>query len=100
IRDATVTGVQTCALPIYPPSRIRVRGYGFLTELRREHEVTVMTQCMSEQELTDAEALRSQGYKVIVAQESKQQAALRSGRALLRDRKSTRLNSSHGSISY
>src|SRR5438552_11383529 len=67
----------------YPPSRIRVRGYGFLTELRREHEVTVMTQCMSEQELTDAEALRSQGYKVIVAQESKQQAALRSGRALL-----------------
>ncbi len=67
----------------YPPSRIRVRGYGFLTELQHEHEVTVMTQCISEQELANAEALRSQGYKVIVVQESKRQAALRSGRALL-----------------
>jgi sugar transferase (PEP-CTERM/EpsH1 system associated) len=67
----------------YPPSRIRVRGYGFLTELHHEHEVTVMTQCISEQELANAEALRSQGYKVIVVQESKRQATLRSGRALL-----------------
>ncbi len=67
----------------YPPSRIRVRGYGFLTELHHEHEVSVMTQCISEQELANAEALRSQGYKVIVVQESKRQAAMRSGRALL-----------------
>jgi sugar transferase (PEP-CTERM/EpsH1 system associated) len=67
----------------YPPSRIRVRGYGFLTELQREHEVTVMTQCVSEQELVDANALRNQGYKVVVVRESKRQAALRSGRALL-----------------
>src|SRR5713101_3735506 len=67
----------------YPPSRIRVRGYGFLTELQREHEVTVMTQCVSEQELVDADALRNQGYKVVVVQESKRQATLRSGRALL-----------------
>jgi sugar transferase (PEP-CTERM/EpsH1 system associated) len=66
----------------YPPSRIRVRGYGFLTELQREHEVTVLTQCASEQELADAEALRNQGYKVKVVQESKRQAVLRSGRAL------------------
>ena len=66
----------------YPPSRIRVRGYGFLTELQREHEVTVLTQCASEQELADAEALRNQGYTLIVVQEPKRQAALRSGRAL------------------
>ena len=37
----------------YPPSRIRVRGYGFLTQLQRKHEVTVVTQCASEQELAD-----------------------------------------------
>lgn len=66
----------------YPPSRIRVRGYGFLAELRREHDVTVMTQCASEQEMADVEVLRTQGHTVLVVQESKRQAALRSGRAL------------------
>ncbi len=69
----------------YPPSRIRVRGYGFLAELQREHEVTVMTQCASEQELADVEVLRTQGHKVFVVQEPKRQAALRSGRALFSD---------------
>jgi sugar transferase (PEP-CTERM/EpsH1 system associated) len=66
----------------YPPSRIRVRGYGFLKELQRKHEVTVLTQCASEQELADAEVLRNQGFTVIVVQESKRHSALRSGRAL------------------
>src|SRR5947207_9339874 len=67
----------------YPPSRIRVRGYGFLTHLQQKHEVTVITQCASEQELADVGALRSQGYEVEVAQESKRRAMLRSGLALL-----------------
>lgn len=67
----------------YPPSRIRVRSYGFLTQLRREHEVTIATQVASEQELTDVEALRTQGFAVVTTEESKRQAALRSGMALL-----------------
>ena len=66
----------------YPPSRIRVRGYGFLKELHRKHEVTVLTQCSSEQELADVEVLRNQGFQVIAVQESKRYSALRSGRAL------------------
>jgi sugar transferase (PEP-CTERM/EpsH1 system associated) len=66
----------------YPPSRIRVRGYGFLTQLRRIHEVTVITQCISERELADVESLRSLGYEVLVVQESKRSAALRGGLAL------------------
>ena len=66
----------------HPPSRIRVRGYGFLAQLQREHEVTVLTQCASEQELADVEALRNQGYEVEVVHESKKQAMLRSGLAL------------------
>ena len=66
----------------YPPSRIRVRSYGFLTQLSQEHEVTIVTQCASEQELADVMALRSQGKEVVVVQESKRQAALRSGFAL------------------
>jgi polysaccharide biosynthesis protein PslH len=67
----------------YPPSRIRVRGYGFLAQLQRGHEVTIVTQCISEQELADVEALRSQGYEVYVVWESKRQAVLRGGVALL-----------------
>lgn len=66
----------------YPPSRIRVRGHGFLTQLQREHKVTVLTLCVSEQELADVEALRDQGHEVVVVQESKQRALLRSGRGL------------------
>jgi polysaccharide biosynthesis protein PslH len=70
------------AMP-YPPSRIRVRGYGFLTHLQHAHEVTIVTQCNSEQEQTDVETLRNQGYEVVVVQEQKVRSALRSGLALL-----------------
>ncbi len=70
----------------YPPSRIRVRGYGFLAQLHSHHEVTVATQCASEQELADVEALRRQGYEVLAVVQSKRQAALRSGVALLSSR--------------
>lgn len=66
----------------YPPSRIRVRGYGFLTQLHDQHEVTIVTQCASVQELADVEALRGHGYEVLVVEESKQWAALRGGLAL------------------
>jgi len=66
----------------YPPSRIRVRGYGFLTQLQHEHEITIMTQCASEQEMADVQKLRSQGCEVMVVQESKRRAMLRSGLAL------------------
>ena len=70
----------------YPPSRIRVRGYGFLTQLQREHDVTVATQCSSEQELADVETLRSQGSEVLVVQESKRQAMLHTGLAFFSTR--------------
>ncbi len=67
----------------YPPSRIRVRSHGFLTQLQREHEVTIATQIASEQELADVETLRTQGFEVVSVEESKRQAVLRSGMALL-----------------
>jgi polysaccharide biosynthesis protein PslH len=70
----------------YPPSRIRVRGYGFLTHLRDDHHVTVLTQCASPREQADVETLRSQGYELLVVEESKRRAALRSGLALLGSR--------------
>ncbi|HLI07675.1 MAG TPA: glycosyltransferase [Ktedonobacteraceae bacterium] len=70
----------------YPPSRIRVRGYEFLRQLRRKHEVTVLAQCASEQEVADAEKLRQQGYDVRLVEESKMRSAFRSGSALVRSR--------------
>jgi sugar transferase (PEP-CTERM/EpsH1 system associated) len=66
----------------YPPSRIRVRGYGFLTQLQRAHQVTIMAQCASEQELADVEKLRGQGYEVLAVQESKMRSASQSAMAL------------------
>lgn len=67
----------------YPPSRIRVRGYGLLAQLQKRHDVTIAAQCSSEQERADVEALRKQGFEVVVVDESKKQAALRSGLAAL-----------------
>ncbi len=66
----------------YPPSRIRVRSYGFLAQLHEQHEVTVMTQCASEKELADVEALRRQGYEVLVVEESRRKSAVRAGLGL------------------
>ena len=66
----------------YPPSRIRVRGYGFLTQLQRAHQVTIMAQCASEQELADVEKLRGQGYEVLAVLESKMRSAGQSAMAL------------------
>lgn len=67
----------------YPPSRIRVRGYGLLAQLAAKHEVTIAAQCSSQQERADAQALRGQGFEVVVVDESKRQAAMRSGLAAL-----------------
>lgn len=66
----------------YPPSRIRVRAYGFLSQLQQQHEVTIVAQCASERDMADVQVLRGQGYEVIEVQESRRQAVLRSGLAL------------------
>jgi glycosyltransferase involved in cell wall biosynthesis len=66
----------------YPPSRIRVRGYGFLTQLHRSHEVTILAQCASQQEYADAEKLRSQGFEVLTVGESRLRSARQSAFAL------------------
>jgi len=67
----------------HPPSRIRVRSYGFLTQLKRAHDVTLVTQCVSEKEWADVERLRDQGFEVVAVQESRRQAIARTGLALL-----------------
>ena len=66
----------------YPPSRVRVRGYSFLDQLRQHHDVTIVTQCASLSEVADVEKLCEQGYEVVMVKESKSTSALRSGLAL------------------
>ncbi|GCE23427.1 glycosyltransferase [Dictyobacter kobayashii] len=66
----------------YPPSRIRVRAYGFVQQLCREHEVTILTQSSNAQEWRDCLALQQQGFEVIVVSEPRSYALARSGLAL------------------
>jgi sugar transferase (PEP-CTERM/EpsH1 system associated) len=66
----------------YPPSRIRVRGYELLRQLKRQHEVTIITQSASQQELADVEHLRTQGYEVVVVHESKRESMQHTALAL------------------
>src|SRR5207245_5470540 len=96
IRDATVTGVQTCALPIFRAATRRV----------------------SETENADLQRLRRSGLRDVRRHEPAAILLIRnpefgiwnsyafqlpnphSKLLFSPDRKSTRLNSSHGSISY
>ena len=66
----------------YPPSRVRVRAYGFLAELHRHHQVTIVTQCASLAEVADVEKLCEQGYEVVMVREAKSASLVRSGLAL------------------
>src|SRR2546422_7340507 len=80
IRDVAVTGVQTCALPISPvllAARVRVADPGALDDV--------------------AAALRADAS---VAAVERNAIAWSHVAGAPRDRKSTRLNSSHGYISY
>jgi glycosyltransferase involved in cell wall biosynthesis len=67
----------------YPPSRIRVRSFGFVAQLQKVSEVTIFTQCTSLQEQADVEVLRDMGFEVLVIQASKLSSVFQSGMALL-----------------
>src|SRR5256884_1055895 len=83
IRDVAVTGVQTCALPISSPSR---------GVLREPFDPVALAQSL---EATGAVALS------VLTEPEFFRGSLKNLRdARQRDRKSTRLNSSHGYISY
>src|SRR5256885_8161976 len=74
IRDYKVTGVQTCALPIFPlqPSHLGSAGRAVERRDPRRRRPCLREEC----------------------------SRIRPGEALAEDRKSTRLNSSHLVISY
>src|SRR5690606_40360971 len=94
IRDFHVTGVQTCALPIYPRARPAAYPAGTATSGADRcadglgHDV-----CLPVSRRRSRRAARSAGRRPRLVRSIR-----RGGRA--GDRKSTRLNSSHVKISY
>lgn len=66
----------------YPPSRIRIRSYGFIQNLRKYHDVTVLFLCSTGRERLDAQALQGEGYRIIAVQDSRFRKGLRTLRAL------------------
>src|SRR3989449_1477543 len=88
IRDVAVTGVQTCALPIYPP--------GAQTQRARPAASPPPARAPDIRRIS----ARSRHSPPRPLPPSPSHPLPRAVRAAIRDRKSTRLNSSHGYISY
>src|SRR5256884_6230950 len=84
IRDVAVTGVQTCALPISSEDRLR-QAYAEIQERLESHPGVVVASYSSPSVYGDG----GWSGRITVP-----------GHSTPRDRKSTRLNSSHGYISY
>src|SRR6266542_5264862 len=93
IRDATVTGVQTCALPIWVRIADGLVVIGVLAQLLdaamevAQHRIQIDDLLAPDLENDPQDAVSRRMLRSDVDEH-------------LADRKSTRLNSSHGSISY
>src|SRR5207245_6950097 len=91
LRDATVTGVQTCALPILV-LKLRTQRFAKADSLRGDDVHQRASLRSGEDDLVDL-------FRELLFAED--ESGARAAKCLVRgDRKSTRLNSSHGSISY
>jgi glycosyltransferase involved in cell wall biosynthesis len=66
----------------YPMSRVRVRSYGFVSQLAKRHEVKVITLYSGKREEEDVRTLQKEGYNIVGIQDSVIQKAFRAFRAL------------------
>jgi polysaccharide biosynthesis protein PslH len=66
----------------YPISRIRIRSYGFVRHLARQHDVTVLALCAGEKDSADMWDLQREGVTVLAIQEKRFQQYFRSLRVL------------------
>lgn len=65
----------------YPPSRVRVRSYGFVQHLVQHHDVEVLVHCKTERELADVQALQDEKIAVRAVYESEVVCRLRAAYA-------------------
>src|SRR5690348_10967950 len=61
----------------YPVSRIRIRSYGFVSQLARQHEVTVLALGAGERDQADMLELQRQGIAMTWVQEQRAPKFLR-----------------------
>jgi glycosyltransferase involved in cell wall biosynthesis len=66
----------------YPISRIRIRSYGFVSQLSKVHDVTVLVLCSSEQDTTDTQTLQNEGLHIIPIADKRVWKLLRTLKAL------------------
>lgn len=66
----------------YPASRIRVRSYGFITQLAKRHSIEVLALCSNMQEMSDVQALQQEGIAATAIYEPHIVRYMRSFRAL------------------
>lgn len=66
----------------YPISRIRIRSYGFVSQLARQHDLTVLALCTGEKAYADMQALQREGIHIIPVWEKMSRKFLRSALAL------------------
>lgn len=69
----------------YPPSRIRIRSYGFVQYLRQEHDITLLCLCSNKREIQDVRTLQRDGYSVIAVRDHRLGKLVRTARALFAD---------------
>jgi polysaccharide biosynthesis protein PslH len=66
----------------YPISRIRIRSYGFVSQLSKEHDVTILALCSTKREATDIQTLQNEGFHVIAVADKRRWKLLRTIQAL------------------
>ena len=66
----------------YPLSRIRIRSYGFVKHLMKEHSVTVLALCTGQREKEDVAVLQKEGFDIIPVYDERTAQALRGLRVL------------------
>src|SRR5690348_9184727 len=66
----------------YPLSRIRIRSYGFASQLSKMHDVTALMLCSNAREIADAETLQHEGIRVVAVQDRRIWKLLRALKAV------------------
>ena len=66
----------------YPISRIRIRSYGFVSQLAKAHEVTVLALCSTLREAADVQTLQKEGFHIIAVTDKRPGKLFRTIKAL------------------
>ncbi|GHO46321.1 glycosyltransferase [Ktedonospora formicarum] len=66
----------------YPLSRIRIRSYGFASQLARQHDITVLVLCSNQREALDVQILQNEGLNVIAVEDKRMWKVWRALRAI------------------